>query len=207
MLEYGLRIQAFNPKASSKRAGHDIHVFQVRWQGDYAASARFLMRLVDIEPKVTVDRLAVRHEASSKGPNQVEVSSDLLLYVDGSATSAPIERIGPSSSVADIAADCQIEGDWPRTLDLFEGERTSELMIPFGADEVVLKGIIRIEGGGYLSLLVGPDGKTYFARAGSRLKDGTIRAIDAASVTLDQQTHDGGTREVRKALNSGEPRQ
>lgn len=75
--------------------------------------------------------------------------------------------------------------------------------------EVTLKGIVKDAVQGYISLLLGPDGRTtYFCKVGQRLYDGAITAIDAASVKFRQEVTDPlapvKTREVIKTLYPSE---
>ncbi len=84
----------------------------------------------------------------------------------------------------------------------------------FLIQEVALKGIVKTRGGGlgsakqpgYIAILLGADGKSYFVTTGQRLYDGVIVGIDATSVTFRQEVTDPlspvKTREVRKSLNA-----
>jgi Tfp pilus assembly protein PilP len=69
--------------------------------------------------------------------------------------------------------------------------------------EVALRGILASEGS-YVAMLLGSDDKTYIVRAGDKLADGTIGAIYADSLVIDQLVKDPlaqqKRREVRKAL-------
>ena len=53
----------------------------------------------------------------------------------------------------------------------------------FLIQEVALKGIVK-DKTGYIAILLGTDGKSYFVRVGERLFDGVITAIDAANSHL-----------------------
>jgi len=84
----------------------------------------------------------------------------------------------------------------------------------FLIQEVALKGIVKTKGGGlgsarqagFIAILLGADGKSYFVSTGQRLYDGAIVAVDASSVTFRQEVTDPlspvKTREVRKSLNA-----
>jgi Tfp pilus assembly protein PilP len=78
----------------------------------------------------------------------------------------------------------------------------------FLIQEVALKGIVKDSVQGYIALLLGPDGKTYFCKVGQRLYDGAVIAIDAATVTFRQEVTDPlapvKTREVKKTLYPSE---
>jgi Tfp pilus assembly protein PilP len=86
----------------------------------------------------------------------------------------------------------------------------------FLIQEVALKGIVRTAGGGtgvaaqpgYIATFQGADGNSYFVRAGQRLYDGVITAVDATSVTFRQDVTDPlspvKSREVRKSLYASE---
>jgi len=86
----------------------------------------------------------------------------------------------------------------------------------FLIQEVALKGIVKQSGGGlgaalspgYIALLLGTDGKTYFCTLNQRLFDGQITAMDATTVTFRQDVTDPlspvRTREVRKTLYPSE---
>jgi Tfp pilus assembly protein PilP len=78
--------------------------------------------------------------------------------------------------------------------------------------EVALKGIVKDQKG-YIAMLLGTDGKSYFVRNGQRLFDGVITAINAATVTFRQEVTDPlstvKSRDVTKSLypSSEEARQ
>jgi len=86
----------------------------------------------------------------------------------------------------------------------------------FLIQEVALKGIVKTSGGGtgvaqkggYIAIILGADGKSYFVTTGQRLYDGVITAVDATSVTFRQEVTDplspAKTREVRKSLYASE---
>jgi len=86
----------------------------------------------------------------------------------------------------------------------------------FLIQETALKGIVRTKGGGlntasragFIAVLLGADGKSYFVTTGQRLYDGLITAVDATSVTFRQEVTDPlspvKTREVRKSLYASE---
>ena len=77
----------------------------------------------------------------------------------------------------------------------------------FLIQEVALKGIVR-DRSGFISILLGTDGKSYFVRNGQRLYDGVVTAIDATSVTFRQEITDPlstvKSRDVRKSLYPSE---
>ena len=77
----------------------------------------------------------------------------------------------------------------------------------FLIQEVALKGIVR-DRSGFIAILLGTDGKSYFVRNGQRLYDGVVTAIDAASVTFRQEITDPlstvKSRDVRKSLYPSE---
>lgn len=76
-------------------------------------------------------------------------------------------------------------------------------------DELTVKGIL-FTNGAYVAMVSGAAGKTqtYSVRAGSKLYDGTVRAIDARSIVILQQVSDPLSlqkqREVRKLLRTQE---
>ena len=73
--------------------------------------------------------------------------------------------------------------------------------------EVSLKGIVR-QSNGYVAMVQGPDKKTYTARPGQRLFDGTVKSITPDAVVFSQDVTDPLSlvkqREVRKTLRSSE---
>jgi len=77
----------------------------------------------------------------------------------------------------------------------------------FLIQEVALKGIVKTKEG-YVAMLVGPDGKAYFPRVGQRLFDGSIIAMDQATVTFRQEVTDPlspvRVREIKKGLYPSE---
>lgn len=76
-------------------------------------------------------------------------------------------------------------------------------------DELSVRGIV-LSNGTFVAMVSGAAGKgqTYSVRAGSRLFDGTVRAIDARSIVILQQVSDPLSvqkqREVRKLLRTQE---
>lgn len=77
-------------------------------------------------------------------------------------------------------------------------------------NEVSLKGIVK-DAKGYTAMLLGPDGKSYFAKSGESLYDGEIIGIDGNSVTFRQQITDPlmlpgqpKSRDVKKFLYPSE---
>lgn len=73
--------------------------------------------------------------------------------------------------------------------------------------EISLKGIVR-QTAGFVAMVQGPDKKTYMARPGQRLLDGTIKSITQDSVVFAQDVNDPLSmvkqREVRKTLRTTE---
>ena len=70
-------------------------------------------------------------------------------------------------------------------------------------DEVVVRGVLHGQGG-WVAMLGAPTGRTYTVRAGDRLMDGRVHAIDGSSVILMKEVNDPLSleklREVRKYL-------
>jgi Tfp pilus assembly protein PilP len=87
------------------------------------------------------------------------------------------------------------------------GETTSAVRAAglggLGAAEVSLRGTLESRGT-FVGILRGADDKTYIARAGDRLLDGTIRSISADAMVILQRVDDPlspeNEREVRKLL-------
>lgn len=77
----------------------------------------------------------------------------------------------------------------------------------FLIQEVALKGVVKTPQG-YIAMLLGTDGKSYFVTVGQRLFDGVITAMDGATVTFRQEVTDPlspvRTREVKKTLYPSE---
>jgi Tfp pilus assembly protein PilP len=77
----------------------------------------------------------------------------------------------------------------------------------FLIQEVALKGIVK-DRTGYVAMLLGTDGKSYFVKVGQRLFDGVITAVDAATVTFRQEVTDPlssvRSRDVKKTLYPSE---
>ncbi len=72
-----------------------------------------------------------------------------------------------------------------------------------GVDELLVRGIVQSQGA-YVAMVSGPTGRTFTIRAGSKLFDGTVRAITPEAVVILQQVSDPLSlqkqREVRKPL-------
>ena len=70
-------------------------------------------------------------------------------------------------------------------------------------DELLVRGIVQSQGA-YVAMVSGPAGRTFTIRAGSKLFDGTVRAITPEAVVILQQVSDPLSlqkqREVRKSL-------
>ena len=80
----------------------------------------------------------------------------------------------------------------------------------FLVQEVSLKGIVK-DPKGFIAMLLGPDGKSYFVKVGQKMYDGEVTAIDATSVTFRQQVTDPmllpgqpRVRDVKKTLYPSE---
>jgi Tfp pilus assembly protein PilP len=75
------------------------------------------------------------------------------------------------------------------------------------AAEVSLRGTLQSRGS-FVGIIQGADQKTYIARAGDELRDGTIRSISADAMVILQQVADPLSvqheREVRKLLRQSE---
>ena len=97
------------------------------------------------------------------------------------------------------------------------GKRTRKPgMEGFLIQEVALKGIVRTAGGGagvasksgYIAIFLGTDTHSYFVTTGQRLFDGVITAVDATSVSFQQEVTDPlspvKTREIKKSLYASE---
>jgi Tfp pilus assembly protein PilP len=151
----------------------------------------------------------------------------------GPAEAAPSPAASPAAPAADIARpplDAELEtGGYTynsqgrrdpfislqRPVAADRGPKTRKPgMEGFLIQEVALKGIVKTKGGGlgsakqagFIAILLGADGKSYFVSTGQRLYDGAIVAVDASSVTFRQEVTDPlspvKTREVRKSLNA-----
>jgi len=87
------------------------------------------------------------------------------------------------------------------------GRKGKAGMEAFLVQEVALKGIVKTPEG-FVAMLLGTDGKSYFPRVGARLFDGQIVAIDQTSVTFRQEITDPlspvRTRDVKKSLYPSE---
>lgn len=74
-------------------------------------------------------------------------------------------------------------------------------------DELVVRGIVRSEGA-YVAMVAGPSKQSFTVRAGTKLFDGTVRAITPDAVVIMQQVTDPLSlqkqREVRKPLRTQE---
>jgi Tfp pilus assembly protein PilP len=77
----------------------------------------------------------------------------------------------------------------------------------FLLQETSLKGVVK-NLDGWIAVLEGPDKKGYFVRAGQRMHDGVITAVDAAGLTFRQEITDplspAKSRDVRRLLNSAQ---
>jgi len=77
----------------------------------------------------------------------------------------------------------------------------------FLIQEVALKGIVKTPKG-YIAMLLGTDGKSYFVGVGQRLFDGVVTAIDATTVTFRQEVTDPlstvKSRDMKKTLYPSE---
>jgi Tfp pilus assembly protein PilP len=73
--------------------------------------------------------------------------------------------------------------------------------------ELSVRGIVQTRGA-WVAMVAGADKKIYTVRAGDKLADGVIRAVNATSVVILQEVNDPLSlekqREVRKLLRGGE---
>ena len=77
----------------------------------------------------------------------------------------------------------------------------------FLIQEVALKGIVKTPRG-FIAMLLGTDGKSYFVGVSQRLFDGVVTAIDATTVTFRQEVTDPlstvKSRDMKKTLYPSE---
>jgi hypothetical protein len=70
-------------------------------------------------------------------------------------------------------------------------------------DEISVRGVVA-GGNGYVAMVMGPDSKTYIARANDKLLDGTVKAVTAQGLVILQEVNDPLSlvkqKEVRKML-------
>ncbi len=70
-------------------------------------------------------------------------------------------------------------------------------------DEISVRGVVA-GGNGYVAMVMGPDNKTYIARANDKLLDGTVKAVTAQGLVILQEVNDPLSlvkqKEVRKML-------
>jgi Tfp pilus assembly protein PilP len=87
------------------------------------------------------------------------------------------------------------------------GKSRSAGLAGLEASEVSLRGTMQSHGS-FVGILEGVDRKTYIARAGDKLADGTIRSISSDAMVILQQVNDPLSiekqREVRKLLRQAE---
>ena len=71
--------------------------------------------------------------------------------------------------------------------------------------EISVRGVMQ-NGSTLIALVTGPDKKTYIVKAGDKLLDGTIKAVNEQGLVIVQNVNDplslDKTREVRKVLRS-----
>jgi hypothetical protein len=69
--------------------------------------------------------------------------------------------------------------------------------------EISVRGVVA-GGTGYVAMVMGPDNKTYIARANDKLLDGTVKAVTAQGLVILQEVNDPLSlvkqKEVRKML-------
>jgi Tfp pilus assembly protein PilP len=121
--------------------------------------------------------------------------------VDSAPTPAPNYAYAPASR-RDPFVDLFNRGDTDAARALHPAVRP-EGIGGILVDEVVVRGVLQGRAG-WIAMVGGPSGRTYTVRAGDRLMDGNVRAIDATSVILVKEVHDPLSvekqREVRKYL-------
>ncbi len=70
-------------------------------------------------------------------------------------------------------------------------------------DEISVRGVVAGDNG-YVAMVMGPDNKTYIARANDKLLDGTVKAVTAQGLVILQEVNDPLSlvkqKEVRKML-------
>ena len=72
-------------------------------------------------------------------------------------------------------------------------------------DEISVRGVVA-GNNGYVAMVMGPDNKTYIARANDKLLDGTVKAVTAQGLVILQEVNDPLSlvkqKEVRKMLRA-----
>jgi hypothetical protein len=155
-----------------------------------------------------------------KDKNLLEALNEVAQRGGGHVTIAPEIKEGPATPPVTVKLK---QVPWDQALDLVA--RWGHLQVASEGDGFVVRpvvqaqrsgrhpglagwavrelsvcGIVKREAG-YVALLLAPDRKTWFAENGTKLQDGTVRAIDGRGVTFDESA-DGASREVRKALTA-----
>lgn len=148
----------------------------------------------------------------------VAVATALLARVGAQQPAAPPARPAAAPAKAEAPAPATYSYNREGRRDPFVslvgrvGEANTTGVRPGGLpgiliQEVSLKGIIR-QSAGYVAMVQGPDKKTYTARPGQRLFDGTVKSITNDAVVFSQDVTDPLSlvkqREVRKTLRSNE---
>jgi type IV pilus assembly protein PilP len=86
-----------------------------------------------------------------------------------------------------------------------QGSKKADGVAGMAVGELSVRGVVKSREG-YVALLQGPDNKTYVARAGDRLLDGTIKSITDQGLVILQEVTDPLSlvkqREVRKGLRA-----
>lgn len=85
------------------------------------------------------------------------------------------------------------------------GGKKGEGLAGLAVGELSVRGVLKSRDG-YVALVQAPDNKTYVARVGDRLLDGTIKAITDQGLVIAQEVNDPLSlvkqREVRKGLRA-----
>lgn len=150
-----------------------------------------MLRISALLAAVTLPLPAFAQAASAVAPATTAASTAAAPAPDDTYRYDPAGRRDPFVSLVARGAE------EPRGASGIDG------LAGLGAGELSVRGILRSRSG-YVAILQGPDNKTYLAKAGDHLLDGSIKRIEAQAVVLIQEVTDPLSsvkqREVRKGL-------
>jgi beta-lactamase regulating signal transducer with metallopeptidase domain len=131
--------------------------------------------------------------ASARSSSDHEAAAALARHAE--AEPRPGEYVYPAGAKRDPFLDLRVHTERPTNV---HDPRA------FLIQEVALRGVVSGPKG-WTAMVLGPDGRTYFVSAGQVFYDGTLTAVDAGGMTVQQQVRDplapARVRDLRIALH------
>jgi type IV pilus assembly protein PilO len=210
-----LTVRRFTPQPLKGQSSYVELPYKLQVEGRYRDLATFFQGIGEVTPIVTVRDLTI----AAKAPRQEQgvLTAECVLSTFVMQDAHPPASVGPISArpapaatldetrVAGAARDPFVIPASPIGTDSITERRTG--LPGLFVDDVAVKGIIR-DSTGFHAMLEAPDKRTYIARAGEKLLDGTVKIVTADAIVFSRTAAEGvpadGEQDVIKRLRPAE---